>query len=87
MRILESPARVDLLFSDIVMPGGMNGVSLARTALSLRPRLRVLLTTGFADRVGEAAAERGEFGVLSKPYRRAELATRVRRVLDGASGV
>ncbi len=66
----------------------MNGVVLAREARRRQPRLKVLLTTGYA----EASLERsdaggGEFEVINKPYRRTELARRVRRVLDGPDGV
>jgi PAS domain S-box-containing protein len=50
LAVLHSGAEIDLLFSDVVMPGGVSGVSLARTARELRPDLRVLLTSGF---VGE----------------------------------
>ena len=73
--LLRSTARVDVLFSDVVMPGGMNGVQLAVEAGRLRPGLRVVLTSGYTN---EALA--GEHGVsidvpvLTKPYRREELA-------------
>ena len=73
--LLRGPARVDVLFSDVVMPGGMNGVQLAVEAGRLRPGLRVVLTSGYTN---EALA--GEHGVpvdvpvLTKPYRREELA-------------
>ena len=78
----------DLLFTDIIMPGGMNGVTLARMARAAQPRLRVLLTTGFAD----TALERGdaggtEFDTILKPYARTDLVRRVRIVLDGPTGV
>ncbi len=76
---LRGGERVDILFSDIVMPGGMNGLQLAVEAGRLRPGLRVLLTSGYT---GEALA--GEHSVppdvpiLSKPYRREELAARLK---------
>src|SRR5207237_2661186 len=47
LAVLRREAEIDILFSDIVMPRGMNGVELARTALRLRPRLRVLLASGY----------------------------------------
>ena len=73
-----------LLFSDLVMPGGLDGVSLAREAQRRYPRLRVLLTTGHADPMIERTDAGGRaFDTLSKPYRRADLARAVRGVLDG----
>ncbi|WP_018259506.1 hybrid sensor histidine kinase/response regulator [Methylobacterium sp. WSM2598] len=86
--VLDGHRRVDLLFSDLIMPGGMNGVVLAREARRRQPRLKVLLTTGYA----EASLERtdvggSEFEVINKPYRRLDLVRRVRAVLDGPNGV
>ncbi len=72
-----------LLFSDVSMPGGMNGYMLARRLREDQPGLKILLTTGYAGDVkGVAAEEGGEFEVLSKPYRLEELARTVRLVLD-----
>ena len=88
LEILEGGERIDLLFSDLIMPGGMNGVALAREARRRQPRLKVLLTTGYA----EASLERtdiggSEFDLLNKPYRRTDLIRRVRAILDGPTGV
>jgi PAS domain S-box-containing protein len=79
----------DLLFSDVVMPGGMNGITLATEARRRLPGLKVLLSTGFIDPREEAAAEGIRphgFPVMQKPYRRTELARRIRRVLDEGAG-
>lgn len=70
------------------MPGGIDGVTLAREARDRHPKNRILLTTGYA----EASLERSgvgssEFEIIMKPYRRLELARKVRRVLDGPTGV
>ncbi|WP_132249509.1 hybrid sensor histidine kinase/response regulator [Methylobacterium segetis] len=86
--VIEGDESIDLLFTDLIMPGGMNGVVLAREARKLRPRLKILLTTGYA----EASLERtdvggSEFELLKKPYRRVELIRRIRAVLDGPTGV
>jgi PAS domain S-box-containing protein len=81
--LIESGQPIDLMFTDIVMPGGADGRSLASQAVVLRPALKVLFTSGFtmaaANAVGPAAfTDR----LLSKPYRKVELAQRVRAALD-----
>ncbi|WP_375409121.1 histidine kinase famiy protein [uncultured Methylobacterium sp.] len=86
--ILDQSEAIDLLFTDLIMPGGMNGVALAREARRRRPTLKVLLTTGYAeaslDRTDTGGAE---FDLLNKPYRRNDLVLRVRTVLDGQTGL
>jgi CheY-like chemotaxis protein len=77
--LLASEAVVDLLFTDVVMPGGMSGPELAEAARRLRPGLRVLFTTGYA----ETSVDESDQQVLRKPYGRRGLATAVRTVLDG----
>jgi signal transduction histidine kinase len=82
LEIIHTGEPIDLLFTDVVMPGGVSGVSLARTARELRPGLRVLLTSGF---VGEGAViEDAEFPLLDKPYETALLAAKLRKLLDEA---
>ena len=74
---------VQLLLTDIVMPGGMDGFELAREAVSRRPNLRVLLTSGFPEaRLRENDHQPLKWRLLSKPYRKTELARAVREVLD-----
>ncbi len=72
----------DLLFTDIVMPGGMTGYELAAAARARRPGLRVLFTTGYARVPLPIEEGRTEEAILRKPYRRSELALRVREVLN-----
>jgi CheY-like chemotaxis protein len=80
--ILRGDTPVEILFSDIVMPGGMNGVQLAVEARRLRPSIKVLLTSGYADTVlRQADGLPGDLQVLGKPYRRAELASKLRLVV------
>ncbi len=72
---------IDLLFSDIVMPGGMNGFELSREARTIRPDLPVLLTTGYADGPGRGDLD-ARIGVLPKPFRPSDLGNRIREILD-----
>lgn len=79
---LQGDPGYDLLFSDVVMPGGLNGIDLARRAQALRPELKVLLTSGY---LGDTVQGRShEFALIEKPYERAELAAQIRRVLARA---
>jgi GAF domain-containing protein/PAS domain-containing protein len=75
--------RIDLLFTDVVLPGGKTGADLARDARKLQPGLRVLFTTGYA-RSALDREQRGEKGVevLLKPFRVDELAEKIRDMLD-----
>jgi PAS domain S-box-containing protein len=83
--ILMQGERVDLMFSDIVMPGGIDGTQLAEAATALRPGLKVLLTSGFARASFQDGATSAYLkNLLSKPYRKTELAQRVRATLDAA---
>ena len=81
---LRSGKRIDLVFSDVVMPGGMSGFELAQWMGSNAPSIRVLLTSGFAEdvaRAGEAPA--AELEILRKPYSRTELARALRKAIGG----
>jgi CheY-like chemotaxis protein len=86
LAIVEAGTQFDLLFTDIVMPGNMNGRQLADRIAELRPALKVLFTSGNAYGViplqGHASSN---VQLLSKPYRRAELARMLRRCLDPPS--
>jgi PAS domain S-box-containing protein len=76
---------VDLLFSDIVMPGGMDGVGLARLAIAHWPVLKIVLTSGFSDvRAKHDKALLDSFWLLRKPYSKQDLAHMLREALDGA---
>jgi PAS domain S-box-containing protein len=75
---------IDLLFSDIIMPGGMNGVGLAEEVARRYPDLPVLLTTGYNEDMVADGPDRPSMDVLGKPYRRAELADRVNSALNAA---
>ncbi|WP_082482583.1 hybrid sensor histidine kinase/response regulator [Methylobacterium sp. Leaf123] len=86
LEILSDHPEIDLLFSDLIMPGGMDGLTLAREARRRHPGLKILLTTGYAEASLERTGiERPEFDILNKPYRRAELIRRVRAAIDAPS--
>jgi PAS domain S-box-containing protein len=80
--------KIVLLFTDIVMPGEMGGVELARTAMARWPELKVVLTSGFPEaRVSGTVEGLAGLRLLSKPYRRDELARVLREAIDdGQSG-
>src|SRR5882672_7728685 len=84
IQILDSGKSFDLLFSDVLMPQGMSGVKLAREVKRRDDGIKVLLTSGNA---GDVLARHGavdEFPIISKPFRRADLARRLRLVLHEA---
>jgi CheY-like chemotaxis protein len=83
--VLESGQHVDLLFTDIGLPGGMTGFQLAERARSRHPSLKVLYTTGYArPEANHDGTPNDVQHVLRKPYRRQELAQKVRAALDNA---
>lgn len=82
LEVLGTGTEIDLLFTDIVMPGGINGIELARQARLMRPAIKVLITSGFADAAlnsGNAAALSEQ--LLTKPYRKADLIKKIRELL------
>jgi CheY-like chemotaxis protein len=83
--VLGGTPDVDLLFTDVVMPGVLSGADLARAALERRPELRVLFTSGYTTRLVEKEWPDRRLELLRKPYRSIDLAERVRAVLNGAS--
>jgi two-component system cell cycle sensor histidine kinase/response regulator CckA len=84
MQILDTEPTVDVLFSDIIMPGAMNGRQLAQWAVQDRPGVRVLLTTGFSQEgdIEHTEEEDDDFPLLKKPYTRERLAEAIREILD-----
>jgi PAS domain S-box-containing protein len=83
LRLMAQHTRVDLVFTDVVLPGGMTGAQVAAEARGLRPGLRVLFTTGYAR---NAIVHHGRLDpgvqLLTKPFTFSELASKVRDLLD-----
>ena len=86
LALLDAPdaSRIALLFSDVVLPGGMTGADLASAARSLHPELKVLFTTGYArDVIVHGGRLDAGVALITKPFDFADLAARIRAMLDG----
>jgi len=83
LQVLRSARPLDLLFSDVIMPGGLNGVELAHQAIGLRPELKVLLSSGYAGESVDRALAEGAWPFLKKPYLEAELAAHLQQFSSG----
>lgn len=83
IKILHERRDIDLLFTDVVLPGGINGQQIANSAKEFRPTLKVLYTSGHTE---NTLIHNGRLDpqveLLNKPYRRAELASKIRKILD-----
>jgi PAS domain S-box-containing protein len=86
LNIIDSGAAVDLLFTDVIMPGPVNGRQLADNAVKRRPSLKVLYTSGYTENaiVHHGRLDSGVL-LLAKPYRKSELARMVRIALDSST--
>jgi signal transduction histidine kinase len=81
MEVVRGAEPIDLLFSDVVMPGGMNGFQLISEARGIRDGLRALVTSGYAN-IHRPGTDRPDVPLLLKPYRRSDLAHCIRMALD-----
>ena len=83
LKILQSDARIDLLITDVGLPGGMNGRQVADAARIKRPTLKVLFVTGYAENaaVGNGLLDAG-MQVIGKPFNMAALSNKVREMID-----
>ena len=84
IEMFGSGEEFDLLFSDVVMPNGINGVELAREARQRNKDIKVLLTSGYEGDVMERHRAVGEFPIIDKPFRLGDLARRLRSILHEA---
>ncbi len=86
LQLIEAGQAFDLLFTDVVIPGGMSGRELAEEVAKRRPGLKVLYTSGYTD---NAIVHHGKLDdgvmLLTKPYRRNQLAEMIRKALNGAA--
>ena len=83
LALLLSGRKFDIVFSDIIMPGGMSGLDLARKIRQRFPRMPILLSTGYARAAGEVHNE--GFGIIAKPYRADALAAALRQAIAEAA--
>ena len=84
LALLATHPEIAMIFTDFVMPGGMNGNDLAEAALAAKPNIKVLFTSGYA--APDAARRQFRAGAwLKKPYTAIELAEKIRHVLDGTA--
>jgi PAS domain S-box-containing protein len=83
LRVIDQGDPIDLVFTDVVMPGGMTGLDLAREVRRRQPELKFLFTSGYADpAMIEGGMLTANDGWLGKPYSRADLASKLRELLD-----
>jgi CheY-like chemotaxis protein len=82
LRIIDDVSAIDLLFTDVIMPGAMNGRQLVEEALKRRPGLKTLHTSGYTENaiVHHGRLDSGVL-LLAKPYRKSELARMIRLAL------
>ena len=85
LELIASDQPIDLLFTDVVLPGQHDGVELARRAVDQRSELRVLLTTGYDDDPDRVSDHFAPWPVLGKPYQREELTLALNELLGGTA--
>ncbi len=86
LEIVERFGEIDLMVTDIIMPGGMNGVDLAQKARLLSPKLKIIYTSGFpADALTERSGMQVDAPLLRKPYQRAEFTAIIQRAMEEAA--
>ena len=81
LELVDQGAEFDLLFTDVIMPGGMNGRELAEVVLARRPGVKVLYTSGYTDEIVHEERLDPGIALLRKPYRKSDLWKKIREVL------
>lgn len=83
LRVLQSAAKIDLLITDVGLPGGMNGRQVADAAREFRPDMKVLFITGYAENaaIGNGQLEKG-MHVIAKPFAMERLAQKIRDMIS-----
>lgn len=84
MRVLRCGAQIDIVFTDIQLPGSVDGITLAEWISREHPQTKVILTSGLAEEAWSAAA--GRYQILSKPYDHCDLESRIRVLLSSGAG-
>ncbi len=86
LKIMQSDVRLDLLVTDVGLPGGMNGRQMADAGRALRPELKVLFITGYAENavIGNGHLEPG-MQLMTKPFIMETLASRMRQIIENGS--
>ena len=86
LEILKQNPDIELIFTDVVIPGGINGGQLAKKARVIKPGVKILFTSGyFSDQTISIAIPKEKVFVLNKPYRLKDLALKVRGAIDSGS--
>jgi CheY-like chemotaxis protein len=87
LAVIAAGHRIDLLFTDMIMPGSMNGYQLASEVQDRRLGIKVLFTSGYTENaiIHHGRLDSGVL-LLAKPYRNSELARMIRKALDGREG-
>ncbi|WP_321472567.1 PAS domain S-box protein [uncultured Paludibaculum sp.] len=84
-KLHSSSSEIDVLFSDVVMPGGISGWELAERAQDIKPSLRVLLTSGYPlETMNTRVPLSGRWAILNKPYRKSDLGRRLNQILESS---
>jgi len=84
LNVLAAQPSIDLLFTDIILPGGMNGVDLAKLAGERYPGLKILYTSGYTENANIHGIAKESY-LISKPYRKMDLARKLRQALEGSA--
>jgi CheY-like chemotaxis protein len=83
LRVFETNGQVDLLLTDVIMPGKLNGPALAREAIKRQPALRILYMSGYTENAfASGSVQDTEIDWLAKPFTKADLARKIRSILD-----